>query len=146
MPAILDTRDGVDITQRGDLVLIRYAEWDVTRTIYTNPRNGPSRQDPSPLGVSFGRWEGQTLAVFTSYVAYPYFDRTGTRQSAAVTVLERYAPSADGTRLESQVTVTDAATFTAPVVVAGAMVPRAPTASGDAASAPAPLVGSGCVG
>ena len=121
MPALLDTRAPVEITQQGDKIFIRYAEWDATRTVYTNPRNGPPTQQPSAFGVSFGRWEGETLAIFTTYIAYPYFDLAGTPQSAAVSVLERYTPSADGSRLESKVTVTDAATFTAPVVIAGSM-------------------------
>jgi len=158
MPALLDTRAAIEITQRGDRILMRYVEWDTTRTVYTNPRSGPPTQEPSPLGVSFGRWEGQTLAIFTTYIAHPYFDRSGTRQSAAVTVLERYTSSADRTRLEWKATVTDAATFTAPVAIAGAMVARAevtdakdapnasPAPPGDTEHAAAPLVAGGCVG
>jgi len=121
MPAVLDTPAPVEITLQGDKILIRYTEWDATRTVYTNPRSGPPTQQPSAFGVSFGRWEGETLAIFTTYIAHPYFDLAGTPQSAAVSVLERYTPSADGSRLESKVMVTDAATFTAPVVIAGSM-------------------------
>jgi hypothetical protein len=91
------------------------------RTVYMNPRNGPRVQDPSPYGVSFGRWEAETLAIFTTYINYPYFDDLGTPQSAAVTVLERYTPSGGGERLDWVVTVTDEATFTQPVVRRGFM-------------------------
>jgi hypothetical protein len=137
MPALLDTSAVVEITQRAETLRIRYAEWgEATRTVYMNPRSGPATQEPSPLGVSFGRWEGQTLAIFTTYIASPYFDRAGTPQSAAVTVLERYTPSADRTRLEWRTTVTDAATFKTPVVMTGSM----------AAASAAPLVASACVG
>lgn len=153
MSALLDTHAPVEITQQGDKIFIRYAEWDATRTVYTNPRNGPPTQQPSAFGVSFGRWEGETLAIFTTYIAYPYFDRAGTPQSAAVSVLERYTPSADGSRLESKVTVTDAATFTAPVVIAGSMAAAgatdaSPNVSAGAASSGAAtaLVARGCVG
>ncbi len=140
MPALLDTQSPVEITQQGDRIRMRYAEWDATRTVYTNPRNGPPTQSPSSLGVSFGRWEGHTLAIFTTYIAYPYFDSAGTPQSAAVTVLERYMPSADRARLEWTVTVTDAATFTTPVVITGTM------AAHGAATPAAALVAGGCVG
>jgi hypothetical protein len=121
MPSMLDTPYPVELIDRGDQILMRLEEWDGTRTIYMNPRNGPPSQEPSPYGVSFGRWEGTTLAIFTTYIRYPYFDDRGTPQSAAVTVLERYAPSADGSRLDWTVTVTDAATFTEPVVRKGFM-------------------------
>jgi hypothetical protein len=156
MPALLDTHDAVEITQHGDRIRITYAQWgDAARTVYMNPRNGPPTQEPSPLGVSFGRWEARTLAIFTTYIAYPYFDRAGTPQSAAVTVLERYTPNADGSRLEWKVTVTDAATFTAPVVMTGAMTATsaevagagaAPSSTAAPPSVAAPLVADDCVG
>jgi len=149
MPALLATSFAVEITQQGDKVVMRYAQWDAARTVYTNPRNGPPTQQPSAFGVSFGRWEGETLAIFTTYISYPYFDLEGTPQSTAVSVLERYTPSADGSRLESKVTVTDAATFTAPVVMTGSMTAHAAAADpsdGAAQSAAAPLVARGCVG
>jgi hypothetical protein len=134
MPALLETRGAVEISQQSDQVRFRYAEWDTTRTVYTSPRNRPPAQEPSPLGVSFGRWERDTLAIFTTYISYPYFDRVGTVQSAAVSVLERYTASADGARLDWQVTVTDAATFSAPVVIVGAMTRTAPAVLTDGAA------------
>jgi hypothetical protein len=139
MPALLDTHGAIEISAQADRLRFRYAEWGSTRTIYTDPRNRPPAQEPSPLGVSFGRWEGATLAVFTTYIAYPYFDRAGTAQSPAVTVLERYTPSADRARVDWKITVTDAATFAEPVVMVGALT-RAQTA----VTAPA-LVAGDCV-
>jgi hypothetical protein len=137
MPALLATRRPVEIAASGDRVTLHYAEWDVIRTVYTNPRNRPPAQAASPLGVSFGRWEGETLAIFTTYISYPFYDRAGTtRQSAAVTVLERYAPTAGGAGLSMSVIVTDDATFTRPVET-GASFLRAPLGE--------PLVASECV-
>jgi hypothetical protein len=123
MPAMLDTFYPVEFIERSDRIIMRYEEWDGVRTIYMNPGQGPPVQDPSPYGVSFGRWERgrATLAVFTLYIDYPYFDNLGTPQSGAVTVLERYTPSAEDTRLDWESTVTDAATFTEPVVRRGYM-------------------------
>jgi hypothetical protein len=121
MPSMLDTPYPIELVDRGEQIVMRLEEWDAERTIYMNPRRGPPNQEPSPYGVSFGRWEGHTLAVFTLYIDYPYFDDRGTPQSTAVTVLERYTPSEDGTRLDWVTTVTDEATFTAPVVRKGFM-------------------------
>ena len=127
MPAMLETTQAIEFEADADRVVMRFAEWDTARTIYMNPRNGPPIQEHSPHGVSFGRWEGETLAIFTTYISYPYFDRRGTPQSRDVTVLERYTPSADSARLEWRVTVTDPATFTGPVTRRGAMVPVLPS-------------------
>lgn len=121
MPVMLDTPYPVEFVERGDRIVMRFEEWDGVRTIYMDPRNGPPVQEHSPQGVSFGRREGAALAIFTTYIDYPYFDDLGTPQSRDVTVLERYTPSADGARLDWQVTVTDPATFTAPVVRSGFM-------------------------
>jgi hypothetical protein len=121
MPSMLDTPYPIELVDRGEQIVMRLEEWDGERTIYMDPRRGAPNQNPSPAGVSFGRWEGQTLAIFTLYIDYPYFDDLGTPQSAGVTVLERYTPSDDGTRLDWVTTVTDEATFTAPVVRRGFM-------------------------
>jgi hypothetical protein len=121
MPAMLDTPYPIEFVDRGAEILMRFEEWDGERTIYLNPGAGPPVQAHSPKGVSFGRWEGAALAIFTTYISYPYFDDRGTPQSSVVTVLERYSPSADGARLDWEVTVTDAATFTSPVVRRGFM-------------------------
>lgn len=120
MPAMLDTWYPVELVDAGNRIVIRYEEFDGVRTVYMPP-NRPPVEAHSPNGVSFGRWEGDTLAVFTLYIDYPYYDRLGTPQSESVTVLERYTPSADGTRLDWQATVTDPATFTEPVTRSGHM-------------------------
>lgn len=121
MPRMLETSYPVEFVDRGETIVMRFEEFDGERTIYLDPRNGPPTQQASPKGVSFGRWEGSTLAVFTTYIEYPYFDSRGTPLSGSATVLERYTPSRDGTRLDWQATVTDPTTFTSPVILAGLM-------------------------
>ena len=139
MPAILETTQPVELVDGDDRVLMRFAEWGVERVVYLRPGDGPPSGQRSPLGASFGRWESGTLAIFTLYIDYPFFDSRGTRQSKDVTVLERYTPSADGQRLDYRVTVTDDATFTHPVVRAGFMTLHAVTKLGA-------LVAKDCVG
>jgi hypothetical protein len=116
MPAILQTTQPIELLERGDRIVMRFAEWPLERVVYMQPGGGPPSGRRSPLGASFGRWENGTLAIFTLYIDYPFFDARGTPQSKDVTVLERYTASADGRRLDYRVTVTDPATFTRPVV------------------------------
>ena len=123
MPAMLATPYPIEFVDRGDHIVMRLEEWGAMRTIHLSPGRGPAVQEPSPYGVSFGRWErnGATLAVFTLYIDYPYLDDHGTPQSGAVTVLERYTPSVDGNRLDWELTITDSAMLTEPVVQRGHM-------------------------
>lgn len=121
LPRMLDTPHSIEFVDRGDRILMRFEEWSDERTVYMDPRKGPPTQAHSPTGVSFGRWEGPTLAIFTTYLDARFFDDAGTPLSRAATVLERYTPSADGRRLRWRATVTDPATFTVPVVLEGEM-------------------------
>jgi hypothetical protein len=119
MPRILATRYPVEFVDHGDEIVMRLEEWDAERTIYLRPGAGPAIQDPSPFGVSFGRWEGETLAVFTTYIDAAFVDDSGTPQGRGLTVLERYSPQQDDARLDWTITVTDASTFTTPWVQRG---------------------------
>lgn len=121
MPAMLDTPYPIEFVDQGDRILMRYEEWHGQRIVYMNPANGPAVQAPSAKGVSFGRWNDTTLEIFTLYIDYPYFDDLGTPQSESVTVFERYVPNETYTRLDWEVSVTDAATFTMPVAQEGYM-------------------------
>ena len=115
MPAIMDTGYPIEIREDGDDILIRAEEQDLTRRVHMTPTaaKGPSR----PLGHSVGRWEGETLAVTTTDIDFPWFDQTGIPQSDALTLQEQFSVSDDNRFLDYQVTVTDPATFTAPVVL-----------------------------
>ena len=121
MPVLLDTPYPIQFVDEGDRIVMRLEEWDGARTIYMTPGAAPIDHEHSPNGVSFGRWEGDTLAVFTTYIDYPFSDDRGTPQTKDVSVLERYTPTEDGTRLDTEVTVTDRATYTEPLVRRGWM-------------------------
>ena len=72
---------------------------------------------PTRLGYSAGRWDGSTLVVTTRGASWRHFDAVGIPLSAAAEMVERFAPSSDGSRLDYQLTVTDPGTFTKPVVL-----------------------------
>ena len=71
--------------------------------------------DPSYMGESRGRWEGETLVIETIGVNDKTFlDRGGMPHSASMRVTERVRLVDGGKRLEDRVTIDDPETFTAP--------------------------------
>ena len=67
------------------------------------------------MGYSVGRWEGNTLIVITNRINSPYSLGGGTPQSEAVEIVERFTLSEDERTMDWAATLTDPATFTAPV-------------------------------
>lgn len=86
------------------------------RHIYMDePLPAAADVDPSYMGESVGRWEGETLVIETIGVTDKTFlDRDGMPHSAAMRVTERLRLIEGGKRLEERVTIDDPETFTAP--------------------------------
>jgi len=118
MPTIMEAPYPIEFVQQpeGD-ILLRLEEYDLERPIYMRQNVAWELPQPSPLGFSVGRWEGSTLVVTTTRINWPFFSQLGIRQSPAVEIVERFSPTADGSRLDYEMTVTDPATFTQPVVL-----------------------------
>jgi hypothetical protein len=72
------------------------------------------------LGTSTGRWEGGALVVTTTDIGYTWFNGTGIPLGPQAAIEERFTLNADGSRLDYSMTVTDPATFTAPVTLSKA--------------------------
>jgi hypothetical protein len=118
MPTIMEAPYPIEFArQAGDDILLKLEEYDLTRVIHMNANATRELPQPSPLGFSLGRWDGATLVVTTTRINWPFFSQLGIRQSPAVEIVERFTPSADGSRLDYEMTVIDAATFTRPVVL-----------------------------
>jgi len=118
MPTIMEAPYPIEFVRQanGDIVL-KLEEYDLARHIYMNPSAARELTEPTPLGDSAGRWDGATLVVTTRRISWPFFSQLGIRQSPAVEIVERFTPSANGSRLDYEMTVTDPATFTQPVVL-----------------------------
>jgi hypothetical protein len=118
MPTIMEAPYPIEFVREesGD-ILLKLEEYDLTRVIYMDPTVARELPQASPLGFSVGRFEGATLVVTTTRISWPFFSQLGIRQSPAVEIVERFTPSADGSRLDYEMTVTDPATFTRPVVL-----------------------------
>jgi hypothetical protein len=123
MPTIMEQPYPIEFAQLDDgVILLRIEEYDLERTIYPgrdtgDVESGNGAPPRSPLGFSTGVWDGRALVVTTTRVSWPYFSQMGIPQSPAAEIVERFAPTADGSRLDYSLTVTDPATFTAPVTV-----------------------------
>src|SRR5688572_11131462 len=112
MPTIMEQPYPMEIVDRGATIELLIEEYDTRRVVHMRP-TGVSR--PGPLGVSVGRWEGTTLVVVTTRSTWGYFDSVGIPLTIDAILVERFAPSVDGAQLDYTLTVTDTATFTAPV-------------------------------
>lgn len=117
MPTIMEQPYPMEFLRQGDDIIVRMEEYDAVRVIHMDPEAAPEDQPTSKLGYSTGRWEGDTLVVRTMRSNWPHFDMVGIPQTENSEMLERFTPSEDGSRLGYTLTVTDPATFTAPVTV-----------------------------
>ena len=127
MPWIMSQPYPTEFIEEDGNILFRIEEYDAVRTIYMGSQTDdktPAPGEPSPLGYSTGRWDGATLVVETTRIDYPQLDPTGIPQGEDIKLVERFKPSADGSRLDYTLTVTDPSAFTEPVTLDKAWIWR----------------------
>ena len=116
MPGTMFDSEPMQIIGEPDRLIIRRGKYDVERIVYINSQSDVQPQ-PSPLGQSVGRWEGNVLVVDTTHVDWP---RTGGRfsgmpQSSQVSYRERFSLSEEEEGvLNYEITITDPVMFTEP--------------------------------
>jgi hypothetical protein len=104
----------------GREIQLKLEMYDLTRTIHMDGAVQPEDVAPSRMGYSVGRWENDnTLVIETTRLNWNYYDTTGTPQSDAAEVTERYTLSADRSRIDYQITTIDPQTFTEPATISG---------------------------
>jgi len=116
MPRLMMNPHPFEFVDEGERIRLRSELYDIDRIIHMDATLAPEIVAPSSLGFSVGRWDGETLVVGTTRVNWPWLDNSGTPQSQAVAFEERFTVSADQTRLDYRLTITDPATFTEPAV------------------------------
>jgi len=119
MPTIMEQPYPIEFVAQdtGDIAL-HIEEYDLVRTIHMDGASSAEESsEASLLGHSTGEWDGAALLVRTDRISWPYFDQLGIPQSPQSKILERFTPTADGSRLDYELTVTDPVNFTAPVVL-----------------------------
>ncbi len=113
MPLIMISPLPTEFVRDGDDIVLRIEEYDTVRRIHMAP-DATAAAESSMFGHSRGHWEGETLVVETTQIAAGYFDHEGTPQSDQITLIERFVPNADYTRLDYRLTVNDPVYFERP--------------------------------
>ena len=118
MPTIMEQPYPIEFSQEGERIVLRLEEYDTVRTIHMNGQAASRAEAASIVGRSWGEWDGDTLVVMTADIeGWPHFDKRGVPQSDAMTLIERFTPSEDGSQLLYSMEVTDPEVFTEPVVL-----------------------------
>jgi hypothetical protein len=100
----------------GMIVMLYEAETSF-RQIYTDGRNHTADPQPSWMGYSVGKWEGDRLVVdAVGFNDRSWLDATGHQHSDAMRITERYHRRDFG-HMEVQITVDDPKTFTRPFTI-----------------------------
>jgi len=103
-----------EIVQMPGRVLILYESLHEVRHIWTDGRTHREGLEPSWLGHSIGRWDGNTFVVDTTgFRQDTWLDGDGTPHSEALRFIERFRRT-DGNTLEVDFTIDDAEAYTKP--------------------------------
>ena len=113
MPTIMEQPYPMEFVQGDGVIRIRLEEGDTVREIRMDAEL--AGVEPSLLGTSVGRWEGNSLVVETTGSTWPYTDMTGVPNSVESVFVERFTPSSDGRRLDYEMTAINPEIFTEPV-------------------------------
>ena len=107
-----------EIEYAGDRTLLRYEYWNAVRTVYMDGRDLPQNLDPSRLGYSLGRYEGNALVVQTYGLVPSQISLAGSKLilSEEAQFVERYELADDGDRLEIQWSVIDPVNLREPYI------------------------------
>jgi hypothetical protein len=124
MPRLMSQPPPMQFIDRGDTILLRMEEYDTVRTIHMTVAADPDTQPRTPLGYSIGRWDGKTLVVETRRVNAPYLSPSGEPLGVGARFVERFTPTADGSRLDYTLTVTDPDSLTEPAEFTRSWVAR----------------------
>ncbi len=87
------------------------------RTVFTDGRDLPKDPNPTWLGYSVGRWEGDTLVVTSAgFNDRGWLDSAGHPQTEALRVTERFTRRDFG-HMDFEITIDDPTVFTKPFTV-----------------------------
>ena len=122
----------IEILEAADRVVIKPENSALPRRIFTDGRSHPADLEPSWMGHSIGRWEGDVLIVDTIGTSGRTRGMNGVGSNARVSrddskprlpvsdqlhLVERLRVVADGEILEDEMTITDPKAYTAPLVL-----------------------------
>ena len=105
----------IEFLQTTGRVTILYEYEHLVRRVFTDGRAHPEDFDPTPMGHSTGRWEGDTLVIDTVGLAdTTLLNTTGLPHSERLHLTERIRRILDGTVLEIEFTIDDPTAYSKP--------------------------------
>ena len=105
------------IVQTPGWIMLLYEADGTHRQIYTDGRKHPTDPDPTWLGYSVGRWEGDTLVVDTvGFNDKSWLDAFGHPHSEALHLTERFHRRDFG-HMDLQITIEDPEIYTRPFTI-----------------------------
>jgi hypothetical protein len=114
IPEKLNIPDGLKLVQTEDLVILLHESRTIYRQIFTDGRSHPKDAQPTWMGYSIGRWEGDTLVVDTiGQNGRTWLDMRGLPGTESLRVIERYRRPRIG-RMDIEVTIDDPEAYTRP--------------------------------
>ena len=106
--------DGLKVVQTPDLLVFLYESRTIYRQVFMDGRPLPKSAQPTWMGHSIGRWEGDTLVVETiGQNGKTWLDMRGLPGTESLTVTERYTRPNIG-RINIDVTIDDPMAYTKP--------------------------------
>ena len=115
-PQVLILPNPWEIVQIPGRVFMFFEEQHIWRTIWTDGRPMPKDLDPSWLGYSVGRWDGDTFVVETTgFNDKEWVDLYGNPRTSTTHLTERYLRLNHNT-LEQQIIIEDPRVYTKPWV------------------------------
>lgn len=117
MPTIMEQPYPMEFIDEGDRIVMRMEEGDAVRMFDMRPDAEIDGLAPRPMGHSRGRWEDGDLVIETTGSSWPYIDMTGIPNSPESRMIERFAQSEDGNRLDYTMTITNTDVLTGPVTL-----------------------------
>jgi len=115
IPEKLNIPDGLKVVHTPDLLMFLYESRTIYRQVFTDGRPlPPAGVQPTWMGYSVGRWEGDTMVVETiGSNGRTWLDMRGLPGTEALHVIERYARPSIG-RIDIEVTIDDPKAYTRP--------------------------------
>ena len=115
IPEKLSIPDGLKVVHSPDLLLFLYESRTIYRQVFTDGRPLPPPDvQPTWMGYSIGRWDGDTMVVDTiGSNGKTWLDMRGLPATEALHVIERYSRPTIG-RIDIEVTIDDPKAYTRP--------------------------------
>lgn len=109
--------DGLKVVHTPDLILFLHESRTIYRQIFTDGRPLPRNAQPTWMGYSIGRWEGDTLVVETiGQNGKTWLDMRGLPGTESLRVVERFTRPTIG-HIDLEVTIDDSQVYTKPWTV-----------------------------